>query len=173
MDILFEDFVLAPHRRELNHHGAVVALEPQVFDLLAVDAPDLGQGLRRVVMLGGGDEGRGGRHDSLCPSRSGSSHRHNPALRSGSGQTPARPASARQDRCPALLSGQVLQSVTSVPDATHVTVKHLGLPGAAVTVSANNGAVLTLQGSLGSVTDANGRIVASVGIAQPPSLGLT
>ncbi len=34
MDILFEDFVLAPHRRELNHHGAVVALEPQVFDLL-------------------------------------------------------------------------------------------------------------------------------------------
>ncbi|MEK9803723.1 MAG: winged helix-turn-helix domain-containing protein [Curvibacter sp.] len=34
MDILFEDFVLAPHRRELNRNGAVVALEPQVFDLL-------------------------------------------------------------------------------------------------------------------------------------------
>ncbi len=34
MDILFEDFVLAPHRRELNRNGAIVALEPQVFDLL-------------------------------------------------------------------------------------------------------------------------------------------
>ena len=34
MDLLFEDFVLAPHRRELNRNGAIVALEPQVFDLL-------------------------------------------------------------------------------------------------------------------------------------------
>lgn len=34
MDILFEDFVLAPHRRELNRNGTIVALEPQVFDLL-------------------------------------------------------------------------------------------------------------------------------------------
>lgn len=34
MDILFEDFALDPQRRELNKNGAVVALEPQVFDLL-------------------------------------------------------------------------------------------------------------------------------------------
>lgn len=34
MDMLFEDFVLDPVRREFSRHGAEVALEPQVFDLL-------------------------------------------------------------------------------------------------------------------------------------------
>lgn len=35
MDILFEDFVLDMARRELTFRGSEVALEPQVFDLLA------------------------------------------------------------------------------------------------------------------------------------------
>ncbi|GAB3188365.1 winged helix-turn-helix domain-containing protein [Hydrogenophaga aquatica] len=34
MDILFEDFVLDPARREFTKNGAEVLLEPQVFDLL-------------------------------------------------------------------------------------------------------------------------------------------
>ncbi len=34
MDILFEDFILDPVRREFSRRGTEVALEPQVFDLL-------------------------------------------------------------------------------------------------------------------------------------------
>jgi DNA-binding winged helix-turn-helix (wHTH) protein len=30
----FEDFVLDPDRRELRRRGAVIAVQPQVFDLL-------------------------------------------------------------------------------------------------------------------------------------------
>ena len=34
MPYLFEDFVLDPDRRELRRGGAVIAVQPQVFDLL-------------------------------------------------------------------------------------------------------------------------------------------
>lgn len=51
MDILFEDFVLDPHRRELNRNGAVVALEPQVFDLLVYLVRQRGQVVSKDDLL--------------------------------------------------------------------------------------------------------------------------
>ena len=45
MAFQFEDFVLDPERRELRRAGALVALEPQVFDLLVY----LVQNRERVV----------------------------------------------------------------------------------------------------------------------------
>lgn len=53
---------------------------------------------------------------------------------------------------------------TVVATITALNANRVALPGATVTVSANAGAVLTVQGTLGSVTDANGQIVANVGI---------
>jgi DNA-binding winged helix-turn-helix (wHTH) protein len=34
LSFAFEDFVLDPDRRELRRSGALVAVEPQVFDLI-------------------------------------------------------------------------------------------------------------------------------------------
>lgn len=53
---------------------------------------------------------------------------------------------------------------TVVATITALDANRNALPGAAVTVSANSGAVLTLQGATGSVTDSSGQVVAQVGI---------
>lgn len=86
----------------------------------------------------------------------------------GGGQTPGGGATR-----PTVSDLTVVLSAPTIPNTGLGTVvaritaldgNRNALPAAAVTVSADNGAVLTLQGTLGSVTDANGQIVANVGI---------
>lgn len=68
---------------------------------------------------------------------------------------------------PATVPNTGTESATAT--ITALDVNRVAVPGAAVAISANNNAVLSIQGTLGSVTDAAGKIVATVGIGSDRS----
>ena len=81
----------------------------QVAYLLVVDLADLGQRLRRVVVVGGSDEGRCRGHGQIVP---GSFHR------GGASGMRSPPQTVRQRAVRSVLSDCVLRTITLMPDVT-------------------------------------------------------